>query len=120
MSTGEPWGAGIKLTPNWDLEVDKTGDIAGVAGIDEIEKDLSFRTAIELDKEVGGIIDKNTLAEMRIVVRQSLNNDERVNRVVDVSSETLSSPGKDDTVRIRATVISDDDQEYDLTGDFEV
>lgn len=116
MARGDPWGSGLKLTRDWDLQIDETGDLKSVFGLEELEKDLAFRTAIEIEQEIGQILTKNTLAEIRITFRQALNEDVRVNRVVNVVAEQVDT----NEVRVSATVVSDDGQEYDLTENFEV
>lgn len=116
MTHGEPWGSGMELTQDWDLEVDRTGDISSVAGLEELEKDLAFRSAQELAGSVGSVLNKDTVAQIKRAARRALSEDVRVNRVV--SLEVVEQGHEE--VEVRATVVSSDEQEYDLITDIEV
>ena len=70
----------------WDIEIGGDGDLAIVAGVDELEKDISFKVARVIDTSRGQNITRNFLARVESVVENILNRDERIREVIDVTA----------------------------------
>lgn len=109
-------GSGIKLTSDWDLEVDNTGDIATVSGQKEIEKDLAMLLSIQLEKKVGQSIDPtqtaNSLKQIELLVHRTLLADARVPSVETVDARLTED--ETDSITIEVEVTADDGHNYDL------
>ena len=56
------------LTTTWDIEIGGDGDIAISAGVDELEKDISFKVARVIETSRGQNITRNFLARVESVV----------------------------------------------------
>lgn len=115
--TEHNFGAGIGLNPNWDLEVDSTGDIATVSGREELEKDISMLAAIRLSDQLGTTFsarrDENTFKSVEMTVERLLRGDPRITDIQgDV--EAREHPSFEDTVVIDVSVIANPNQDYDL------
>lgn len=90
----EQLGKGIALqesdddprTITWDIEIGGDGDIAIAAGVDELEKDISFKVARVIDTSRGDTITRNFLARVESVVENILNRDERIREVIEVTA----------------------------------
>lgn len=114
--TEDRLGSGMKLTSDWDLEIDGTGDIATISGQKEIEKDLAMLLAIQLEDKLGGVIDPTqtagSLKQIELLVERVLLADGRVPSVQSVSAEITE--GEQDSVSIEAEVTADNGEDYDL------
>lgn len=114
--TDKNFGSGIKLTHNWDIDVDNTGDVATVSGSEELQKDSSMLSSITLEKQLGKSIqsrlNSNSMKDIELLVRRTLLSDERIKRVVNV--EAWSPENTIDLIEIEAEVIADSSQKYDL------
>lgn len=90
----EQLGKGIALqesdddprTITWDIEIGGDGDIAIAAGVDELEKDISFKVARVIDTSRGDTITRNFLARVESVVENILNRDERIREVIEITA----------------------------------
>jgi len=109
-------GAGIKLTEDWDLEVSPTGDIATVSGRSELEKDLAMITAVYFDKHLGETIEPrkeaNTLKSIETAVKRILRQEERVQRILNVTARP--NPSITDSIVVEVEVVADDRSNHDL------
>ena len=72
------------LTTTWDIEIGGDGDIAIAAGVDELEKDISFKVARVIETSRGQNITRNFLARVESVVENVMNSDERIREVIEV------------------------------------
>lgn len=114
----ENLGSGIKLTSDWDFEVDPTGDLATVSGTEELAKDASMLTAIQLEDALGepiSMLQTNSLKSVEVSVERLLRQDPRVS---DVASVTARPSDAEDTITVDVQVVTDADQDYNLV--FEV
>lgn len=102
----EHLGAGLKLTEDWDLDIDMTGDLATVSGRSELEKDISMLVSIRLQNQLGDSIsprlDNNTLKKIELLTERSLRSDVRVSDVDNVFARAADE--FDDMVLVEAEV----------------
>lgn len=111
----DAFGAGIKLTRNWDLEIDNTGDIATVFGIDEFEKDVAYISAKTLHEYVGEPVSILTEKEIEQALIRVLREDERIDTIIELD---VYRAGSTDEVEVDGRIESNRGVEYDLV--FEV
>jgi hypothetical protein len=78
------YGAGIKLTQNFDFDISPTGDIESTDGVAELEKDLAFQLTRVLNDEVGEVIGPGSASQLERLTRVALNQDARVSEVLSV------------------------------------
>lgn len=110
------YGGGIFLTKDWDFEVNNTGDIRTISGLDELEKDVAFQLASNLDQFIGSRITNEQANDIAIETQQQLSADPRIAAVLDL---TVQFPdGDPDTVEVIATVRDTEGDEQELV--FEV
>lgn len=114
-------GSGIKLTDDWDLDVDTTGDLATVSGQDELEKDLAMVTAIYFDNNLGETInprqEANSLKSIENAVRRIFQQDSRVGRVVNI--DVRPDQNITDAIIIESEIVADDQSNHDLVIEVE-
>lgn len=79
----ELYGNGIYLDESFDLSVDNTGDLRSSKGVNELEKDLSFRMADELSDLLGSPEGRNFGPKLRSRAKSIALDDERVETVID-------------------------------------
>lgn len=108
------FGSGIKLTRNWDLEIDNTGDIMTTSGVDEFEKDVAFISTDTLHDYVGKPVGILTEKEIEQALIRALRDDERIDTIIELNVYRLSDP---DQIEVDGRIESDH-QTYDLV--FEV
>lgn len=84
------FGSGLHLNSTedtgyvWDLDVDETGDIRTVSGMDELQKDLAFTAAIELEEYRGEPTNPTVLNRIHGVVIDILEQEVRIDNIVNV------------------------------------
>lgn len=88
----EHYGAGVYLSGGtglddrdvWDLDVDESGDVRTVDGVDELRKDVAFRSArrIQEDGIIGTPLTPTTRNRLRSLIRETINNEPRLSRIV--------------------------------------
>jgi hypothetical protein len=77
--------SGLDLTEDLDLAVDATGDLRSSEGLDELEKDLSFRLILAFEDVTLGILDPRTREEIRVTATEAVTADPRVTALNDVT-----------------------------------
>lgn len=87
-------GSGISLEENFDLNLDTTGDIDSESGIDELQKDLAVATTLVLKQYLGEPPEKGVENRVSDVAKKMVENDVRVNRVVQGSVEVEYSDNR--------------------------
>ena len=96
------------LTTTWDIEIGGDGDIAISAGVDELEKDISFKVARVIETSRGQNITRNFLARVESVVENVMNRDERIREVIEVSAVQDDNDLDRYNVEAEATAITGD------------
>ncbi len=81
------YGAGIALDRELDLEIDATGDIESVDGVDELEKDISFQLIRVLSDEVGLPISRKEESRIARLARITIEADPRISQVESLSAD---------------------------------
>ena len=99
---------GDPLTTTWDIEIGGDGDIAIVAGVDELEKDISFKVARVIETSRGQNITRNFLARVESVVENVMNRDERIREVIEVTAVQDDNDLDRYNVEAEATAITGD------------
>ena len=99
---------GDPLTTTWDIEIGGDGDIAIVAGVDELEKDISFKVARVIETSRGQSITRNFLARVESVVENIMNRDERIREVIEVTAVQDDNDLDRYNVEAEATAITGD------------
>lgn len=85
----EELGGGIYLDPDFDFEVDSTGDLRTSTDLDELGKDISFNVATELQGELGRRVDTTTQKRINLIVQNELIEDPRIGSINDVTVRQL-------------------------------
>jgi len=87
------YGSSPVLTQEFDLEIDSTGDILctsqTIDPFDEIEKDLSFKLASELDELIGTSMKPTQKALLETAVRDIVSRDPRIERIINIDVTEL-------------------------------
>lgn len=88
-------GEGIGLTEEWDLSIDSTGDVSIYSGTTELEKDLAYLVANNIDDILGKKSNKQSLVRIKLRSKRVLEAEERVETVdsieiTDVDNDTIS------------------------------
>ena len=112
----EQFGKGIALqetdddplTRTWDIEIGGDGDIVIAAGVDELEKDISFKVARVIETSRGQSITRNFLARVESVVENIMNRDERIREVIEVTAVQDDDDLDRYNVEAEATAITGD------------
>ena len=106
------FGGGIYLTdnsdlaPTWDLDVDESGDIRTVTGIDELNKDVAYATAVEIqDTAIGERLEPVVLRRIKAIVRSVFQDEERIDNILIVNAREAGM----DTVEVVAEVRANDE-----------
>lgn len=96
------FGSGPSLSEDLDLRVDATGDILASDGLEELEKDLSFRLLVAFENTTFGVLDPGAREDIRVTARGAITADPRIDTVSDIS--IFDTGGLDEiTVGITAT-----------------
>lgn len=112
---GYDWGNAWGYEHEWDMEVDQTGDIKMTFGFEELKKDIAFRSAAILDGRRGEPLTPSNRADIRALVKDLLNNDPRLGRIVSLSvTESDNDPNK----LLISTTVNTEEGQTDLV--FEV
>ena len=104
----ERFGSGIHLNSNdsgglqWDLDVDESGDLRSSSGLDELQKDVSFRSAEALEDVIGHHLTPTAMNRVRSTIRDVLETEDRIERIVRMDVSRVG--GQPNTVRVRADV----------------
>jgi hypothetical protein len=101
------FGAGPKLTQDWDFEIDETGDIRSVSGLDELGKDLAFASSILLEVKRGLPQSPETNKKIESQARSIALADVRIDRVEYVEVTTADN----NTAEIVMVVVTDNEQQ---------
>jgi hypothetical protein len=97
------FGAGPLLTQDFDFEVTTTGDLDITRESDELQKDLALFLSISLGEYIGDPAYQNTGAKISSQVDRTLNNDPRINNVIDVEVTFFDSGNKAEVVATATT-----------------
>jgi hypothetical protein len=98
-------GSGAALDKNFDFSVDETGDIEASYGFDELEKDLAFKMAINLQQFLGQTPTGGTIAKVSNIARRVAQNDPRINAVpTDQLSVSFSDELQEITIELVAQI----------------
>lgn len=106
------FGSGIKLDEDWDLVVDSTGDLDHTVDSAELQKDLAFVSAQELEAFYGGPINETTRGRIRLKLTDVFTDDPRISEVTSLSVQDTEDIT--DEITIEVTLIADDGAEYDF------
>lgn len=105
----EEFGSGIYIHGDaredeykWDFDISESGDLRTVSDIDELQKDLSFNTAINLQETLGGPLTPTKMNRIRSKVRQTMEDDGRINRIVSLDVSRVD--GRTNTVQVNTTL----------------
>lgn len=98
------FGAGPFLTQDLDFEVTTTGDIKAVEGIEELQKDVAVQALIQLDDMIGLPQDNRTKAKIKSRVRRLLNDEPRINAVLDITVRYLTGANQAEVVALVYTL----------------
>lgn len=108
----ENFGGGMYLTNNndlpplWDLDVDESGDIRTVTGVEELQKDIAYATRIRMEDVRGNPRTPAAVTRVEAIVRQSLQDDVRISRIINVSAREVNS----DEVEVSASAEANGDE----------
>ena len=86
------FGSGIFLNEDWDFEVDVTGDLKSTSGPDELQKDVSFNVARNV--EIGKRLDSSTQKKIQVTVRDVLVNEYRIESIRELDVRRVDSSNK--------------------------
>ena len=109
----ERFGSGIHLNSNdvdgfdWDLDVDESGDLRSTSGLDELQKDVAFRSAQALEDVIGHHLTPTAMNRVRSTIRDVLETEDRIKRIVRMDVSRVG--GQPNTVRVRADVNTESD-----------
>jgi len=109
----ERFGSGIHLNSNdnggfqWDLDIDESGDLRSSGGLDELQKDVSFRSAQALEDVIGQHLTPTAMNRVRSTIRDVLETEDRIERIVRMDVSRVR--GQPNTVRVRADVNTESD-----------
>lgn len=105
----EEFGSGIHIHGNargdeyeWDFDINESGDLRTVSGADELQKDLSFRSAINLDDVFGGPITPTKMNRVRSKIRQTMEDEPRISRIVSLDVSRVD--GRPNTIQVNTTL----------------
>ena len=105
----EEFGSGIHIHGDargdeyeWDFDISESGDLRTVSQIDELQKDLSFNTAINLQETLGGPLTPTKMNRIRSKVRQTMEDDDRISRIVSLDVSRVD--GRANTVQVNTTL----------------
>lgn len=96
------FGSGIALSQGLDLQITPAGDLETVDGLDELEKDLSFRLIDALTSLSVQTLTPETRDDVRATVKGVLVADLRVETVTGLTVET--APGLDSSLTVTVEV----------------
>lgn len=83
-------GASVDLNEDWDFEVAASGDLETAVGLAELEKDVSFNVARNLDDTLGRRVDTATEKRIAIIVEDEMNTESRISAVNDVTVNQIA------------------------------
>lgn len=78
-------GGGIALNEYWDFEVSQTGDILATTGLAELQKDVAFNVARNVEEFIGRPAQNNTQKKIQIAVQDVLVDEPRVDAIIQVN-----------------------------------
>lgn len=78
-------GGGIYLTQNFDFEVNEAGDIRTTRGVSELEKDLAFKSADNLQEILGEHLTPKTRGKIKQVIKRVASDDPRVGQPTSIT-----------------------------------
>lgn len=96
------FGSGIDLDRDLDLVITPAGDISNTDGLDELQKDLSYKMIETMDGRTGAALNKDTRAHYKSVATGVLRSDPRVDQVKYIEIEP--APGAHTDLTIEADV----------------
>lgn len=89
MVHGEPFGSGPALDENFDFIVNTVGDIKDADGLNELEKDLAFVSAFQLEDYIGKPLTPTIRQEIENTLTQIFDAEPRIDAVRDMSVEQV-------------------------------
>lgn len=90
----------------WDFDISESGDLRTVSGIDELQKDLAFRAAVNLEETLGGPLTPTKMNRIRSKVRQTMEDDDRISRIVSLDVSRVD--GRANTIQVNTTLTTID------------
>lgn len=78
------FGAGPALDEHWDFSVAPSGDLKIAYDIDELQKDVAFNLATELEQYLGTALTRGDLRDVQVTTVEVLGEDPRIDTVVTV------------------------------------
>lgn len=113
--TGEQ-GSGPALDENFDFVVGPSGDLKNSDRINELEKDIGFAMAVELQEYIGSPLTPTTEQKLLNSARSVLEDEERIQSILEISVEEAQR-GFDITTRV---VVDNEKQSFVIpVGEFE-
>ena len=112
MVTQENLGGGIALNRDFDLEIDNTGDIKTIYGIDEVKKDIVYNLNENLQDILGQSKEESTLQEANKIIRDTVSSYSNVDGILGLEIYFLGF-GEEYDMRINM-IISINDEEKEL------
>lgn len=107
------YGGGIFLTSELDFELNETGDIRTVRGIDELEKDIAFQTIQALDEFIGRPKTRRTKSIIETRIKRIIQLEPRVDeRTSEISLRYPET--KPNTIEVTVSVRTTQDEEQEL------
>lgn len=98
------FGAGPYLTQDLDWEVDSTGDVRTIDGVEELEKDMALFSIAALQSILGRPESAETRGQMQSTVNDILSADPRVDDVISVDVRFI---GRRNEAEIITEVVTD-------------
>lgn len=84
MVEEENLGGGIALNEDYDLTIDKNGDIKTVTGVEEVKKDLAYNTAEALQDILGESKSTDAAYEVKRVCQDAVNSYDNAGGITDM------------------------------------
>jgi len=103
------FGSGIHIHGNarggqyeWDFDISESGDIRTVSGLDELQKDIAFRAAVNLEDTIGGPLTPTKMNRIRSIIRSTIEEEDRVRRIIQLDVSRVD--GRPNTVQVNSTL----------------
>jgi hypothetical protein len=105
----------LGVDENFDVFVDDTGDLATVVGKEQLEQSVALDIANVSERFIGESLTATNLGIIEEEIRQSLNRDEQVGRVISVTVEEYNA----DTNAVVASVATENNRDFILEVDLD-
>lgn len=104
------FGSGIYLTnnddlgPDWDMQVDETGDIRSSFRINELKKDVAYASAVALTGEIGQRRTPAVLNRIRSRARDVFRDEERIDSITTIDAQFVDNGTVEIVAIVRANL----------------